>query len=175
MPQQHIPVGLVVARRKAVNPWIDHFWVPLAVLPDMPDVLAWTVLAEEADGAQIYAGAATLTLYSVDTAQLRDNLLTERPQLWVSLRTTGGEPPLDIVGVTADPSEGEGFTEAGADIVQPVPMPHDIAAAVAAFVQEHHVERPFIKRQRRRADPDALGQRPGRGSDRPSEGARDDD
>ena len=30
---------------------------------------------------------------------------------------------------------------------------------VEAFIAEHHVERPFVKRKRDRANPDALGRR----------------
>ena len=37
--------------------------------------------------------------------------------------------------------------------------PAAIKKAVEAFVFEHHVERPFIKRARNRADPEALGRR----------------
>ena len=38
-------------------------------------------------------------------------------------------------------------------------MPEAIQQLVAAFVAEHHVEQPFIKRKRDRADPEALGRR----------------
>jgi hypothetical protein len=38
-------------------------------------------------------------------------------------------------------------------------MPAAVRAIVEAFMTEHHVERPFVKRQRARADPEALAQR----------------
>jgi hypothetical protein len=41
-----------------------------------------------------------------------------------------------------------------------VPMPDAVFDAIAAFIAEHHVERPFFKRKRKAADPDALGHRP---------------
>jgi hypothetical protein len=44
-------------------------------------------------------------------------------------------------------------------MVETVPMPEPIRTALEAFVAEHHVERPFFKRQRDRADPEALGRR----------------
>ncbi len=78
------------------------------------------------------------------------------PLLWVVLRPTGAEPPYDVLAVTADPAEGEAFTEAGNDLVETVPMPDSIAEALEAFIAEHHVERPFFKRQRDRADPTRL-------------------
>jgi hypothetical protein len=83
--------------------------------------------------------------------------------LWVVLRRTEGDPPYRVLLVTADPAEGEGYTAAGDDMVESVPMPESIRAALEAFVAEHHVERPFFKRARDRADPEALARRvPGR-------------
>jgi hypothetical protein len=79
--------------------------------------------------------------------------------VWVVLRPTGVEPPFEVVTVTADPAEGEGLTQAGTDLVEPVPMPERIREFLAAFVAEHHVEQPFYKRRRDRADPEALGRR----------------
>jgi hypothetical protein len=76
--------------------------------------------------------------------------------LWVALRSTGVEPSYEIFAVTADPSEGEAFTEAGGDLVDVVPMPQSVRVVIDGFVAEHHVERPFYKRERDRADPEAL-------------------
>jgi hypothetical protein len=63
--------------------------------------------------------------------------------------------------VTADPAEGEAMTEAGDDLVDSVPMPDVIRDALEAFIAEHHVERPFFKRKRDRAGPEAPGRRAG--------------
>jgi len=38
-----------------------------------------------------------------------------------------------------------------------VPMPDGIWDAIEAFVAQHYVERPFVKRKRNRANPEALG------------------
>jgi hypothetical protein len=53
-----------------------------------------------------------------------------------------------LVAVTADPTEGEGFTDAGNNLVEQVAMPPDIAEVVRQFVAQHHIDRPFVKRQR---------------------------
>jgi hypothetical protein len=161
MPVERLHVGVVVGRRPVDNPWIDHIWTPVAVLPQMPAAEAWSVLGRGAAGEDYYAGAAEIELHSVDTANLRDNLATGAPRLWIALRPTGVEPPLEIAGVTADPAEGEAFTEAGDDIVQTVPMPPEIAHAVAVFIETHHVEREFFKRQRDRATPGGRRRGPG--------------
>ena len=155
-----IPVGVVVERRKAASPWIDVVWRPIGVLAGAPEAAPWTMLETGDDRASFYAGAAEIALYRSETGHYRDNLASGRASLWVSLRPTGVEPPYEVFAVTADPAEGEAWTEAGSDLVDVVPMPEQIAAVVDAFVAEHHVEQPFHKRERERADPQALARRP---------------
>jgi hypothetical protein len=159
-------VGVVVERHKAKSPWVDFVWRPVAVLAGEPAAAPWTVLATTGDATTFYAGAAQIALHRTETTNYRDNLATGSPGLWVALRPTGSEPPYEVFAVTADPAEGEAFTEAGSDLVEQVAMPASIRAIVEAFVTEHHVERPFIKRKRDRADPEALARRPGRRDDK---------
>jgi hypothetical protein len=154
-----IPVGVVVERRKAASPWIDYTWRAVAVLPGEPAATSWTMLCEDVQGATFYAGRADVELHPGDTSNYRDNLSTGQPKLWVVLRPTGAEPPFEIVCVTADGSEGEGFTAAGDDIVEDVPMPEPIWDAVGAFIAEYQVERPFYKRQRNHPDTEFRGRR----------------
>ena len=40
-------VGIVLARRKVDNPWIDHAWTPHAVFWPAPQTEANTVLADD--------------------------------------------------------------------------------------------------------------------------------
>jgi len=64
--------------------------------------------------------------------------------------------------------EGEAMTEAGSNIVEPVPMPEPIRAAIEVFIAEHHQEQVFEKRKRDRANPESLGRRdPSRRGERP--------
>jgi len=154
-----IAVGVVVERRKAQSPWIDFTWKPVAVLAGLPEAAPWTMLSEDGDGATFYAGAAAVELHRTETTYYRDNLGSGAPMLWVALRPTGVVPPYEVFAVTADPSEGEAWTESGSDLVDVVPMPDALRTVIDAFVAEHHVERPFHKRKRDRADPDALARR----------------
>ena len=158
-PLAQIPVGVVVERRKAASPWIDFTWRPVTALPGAPVVAPWTQLSTDGDMVAFYAGAAQVALYRTETAHYRDNLASGSPALWVALRPTNAEPPFDLVAVTADPAEGEGFTQNGDHLVEPVPMPEPVRVIVEAFVAEHHVEQPFVKRKRDRADPEALARR----------------
>jgi hypothetical protein len=159
VPLQRIPIGVVVERRKAKSPWIDYVWQAVSVLPGQPETAAWTVLSEAPDVTLFYAGGAEITLYRTETTNYRDNLASSAPSLWVVLRPTDVDPPYDIVAVTADPAEGEAFTEAGNDLVEAVAMPDAIRDTLDAFIAEHHVERQFYKRKRDRADPEALARR----------------
>jgi hypothetical protein len=167
-PLAQITVGVVVERRKAASQWIDFTWQPVTVLPGQPETAPWTVLSTEGDTVSFYAGSATISLYRGETGQYRDNLASGTPKVWVALRPTGVEPPYDLIAVTADPAEGEGLTQGMDDVVEPVPMPPMIVEFIDAFIAEHHVERPFYKRKRIKADPEALarGAPPHRDRDR---------
>lgn len=149
-------IGVIVERQKAASPWIDFVWRSVAVLPGQPGTQPWTVLSSDGDMTRFYAGAGEIRLYRSETANYRDNLASETPSVWVALRQTEGQPPYEVFAVTADPAEGESFTEAGNDLVEAVPMPDAIRDLVAAFVAEHHVEREFVKRKRDRLDPEAM-------------------
>jgi hypothetical protein len=167
-PLASIPVGVVVERRKAMSPWIDFVWRPIAVLPGLPATEPWTQLDAGADIATFYVGSAVVALFRSEAARYHENLTSGVPSLWVVLRPTDIEPPYEIVGVTADPSEGEAFTQSGTDLVEAVPMPEAARAIIAAFVAEHYVEETFHKRQRDTADPEALARRaPRTKSDKP--------
>lgn len=146
-PERYL-VGVLVDEQKPVTQWADHILQPVAVLPGVPETAPWTVLGPAAYGKRFYAGTAELVFHRTETANYRDNLLSGAPKIWVVLRATGVEPPHELFAVTADPAEGEAFTEIPGDIVETVPMPADIAAALAAFVDKHHVERVFTKRRR---------------------------
>jgi hypothetical protein len=158
-PLVSIPVGVVIERRKAKSPWVDFVWRPVGVLPGVPDAAPWTTLDGDAECTNFYGGAAMIELHRSDTSGYRDNLATGAALLWVVLHPTGGEPPYTIATVTAEPSEGEACTESAANLIETVPMPEPIRAAIADFVDKHHVEHPFIKRKRDPANPEAMARR----------------
>jgi len=147
-------VGVIVRRSPADHKWLDEIWTPEAVLPQAPATPAWTPLGKDGDAELIYAGEAQLELFSSDTAFYRENLLSGDAKLWVALKRDLSTGALEIMKVTADPNEGEICFESGAEIVGTVPVPDDLAQWIADFANEHHVERPFIKRQRDKSGPD---------------------
>lgn len=149
MATETILVGIVLERRLATSQWASHLWLPVAVLPGDPAIAPGTPLGTTDTGERFFAGSFSLDLHRTDTPTYRDNLASGDPRIWISVRS-GSEAALpEFVALTADPAEGEAYTEAGADIVEHVPMAPEIASMLAAFVQTHHVERAFIKRKRR--------------------------
>jgi hypothetical protein len=158
MTESHFSVGVVVAKRKLKGPWAEHAWLPRAVLPAVPAADRWAKLGTDGDDELFYAGPAEIWLERGATAHYGDNLTAAQPSLWISLRPVGGDE-VEVGTATADPYEGEGMAEAIGEIVEAVPMPPEIQAKVAAFYKAFHVERPFIKRQRDRTDPDGMGRR----------------
>ena len=114
-------------------------------------------MSQDNEGATFYAGAAEIALHRTETGNYRDNLaFGERPALGCLARDRRRAADLEVFAVTCDPAEGEALTEAGNDVVDVVAMPEAVQALVSDFVREHHVERPFYKRKRDRADPQAL-------------------
>lgn len=159
-PLLRIRLGVVVERRRSASPWIDFVWRGTAVLPDEADMTPWTLIREQDGAALLYAGAATVDLYRSETERYRDNLTSGTPSVWIVLSPSEGAWPYAVGAITADPAEAEAFTEAGANLVEAVPMPEVLREAIESFIAEHHVEREFVKRERRRADPEALARRP---------------
>jgi hypothetical protein len=158
MAEDRLEVGVLIAKRKLKSLWADHAWLPHAVLPAAPATPPGTRLSAGGDEDVYYAGPFELPLHSSETAHYRDNLASGRPALWVVLQPMAGDE-YEVVAVTADPYEGEALTQGNGEIVEAVPMPPEVQDRIAAFVAAFHVERPFIKRKRDRADPEALARR----------------
>jgi Protein of unknown function (DUF3305) len=114
------------------------------------------VLAAAEDAATFYVGAAAIELYRTETDHYRSNLDSGAPSVWIALRPTGTQPPFALFAVTADPAEGESFTQAGDDLVDAVPMPPAVREILEAFVAEHHIEQPNYRRKRDCAGPETL-------------------
>ena len=146
-------VGLVIERIRLTGPWSDWAWMPAQVLLDVPETPAWAILSHSDDRTRYYAGTFVIELHPSSTGYYRDNLASERPVLWVAMQPAGWEPPMESIAVTVDPTEGEGYTQTGTMVVETLPLPAEIAATVAAFISEHHVERVFEKRQRDKSRP----------------------
>jgi uncharacterized protein DUF3305 len=138
----------MVERRKARSRWVDFLWRPVSVFVGNPSAAPWTALDIESETTIFYAGQAVIELHRTETSNYRDNLASGAPALWVALHPAALRQPYEILAVTADPAEGEAFTDAGNYLVETVRMPAEVVEAVVQFLAEHHVERPFVKRRR---------------------------
>jgi len=154
----------VVERRRAKSAWVDFLWRPVRVFAGEPSAAPWTLLAAEAETTLFYAGEAAIELHRTETTNYRENLGSGAPALWVALRPVASEWAYEILAVTADPAEGEAFTDAGSNLVEAVPMPADVVETIGRFIAEHHVERPFVKRRRQPAEATPARREPGNGS-----------
>ncbi len=152
-----VPVSVLVERRPGATPWAEWSWRAVEVLEDAPaDLPPWTVLREEAGRTLFLAGRAEVALYPTDTANYRENLRADPPLIWVVLRGAEAPPGLRLYTVTVDGGEAHLYAESGTDLLESLVMPARLRAVAEAFVAQHHVERTFHKRQRDRADPEAM-------------------
>lgn len=156
MPQATVfPVGVVIERRQIDSPWQDHVWRPVSVVPGAPPVTEWKELLRGEGWAHYLAATLPLELHRKETAAYKHNLESGHPALYVVLRQQPeGDRPVEVHLVTASPYEAEAYLASGDEIVEPVAMPEPLAEWLAAFVEEHHVEEVFRKRQRDKINPD---------------------
>jgi Protein of unknown function (DUF3305) len=159
-----IMLGVVVERRRSRSPWQDWSWRPVAVILGAPPLgPEWRELVREPDWTRYHAANLPLELSRSETEAYILNLSHTPPRIYVVLRTAGGQAaqPYRPLLITASPVEAEGYLSSGEEIVEGVPMPPPVVAWLEEFVARHHVERPFVKRKRKRGAADTSEQRPG--------------
>ncbi|NYS23527.1 DUF3305 domain-containing protein [Rhodobacteraceae bacterium 2376] len=155
MPQKSVRLGVLALRRPPVTRWGPGELRPSGLLMPVPQTAPNTLVSNMEGVETWYLGARDMTLYSGDTGHHRDNLASGRAALWVAIR---GQDPAraEVVCITADPYEGEGYASDLALMVEALPMPEAIAAMVSEFVAQYHVDMPFKKRKRLPVDPNAM-------------------
>jgi hypothetical protein len=161
-----MPLGVVVERRRSRSPWQEWSWRPVAVILGAPPLEAeWRLLVGEADWTRYHAANLPLALSRSETEAYILNLSQRPPRIYVVLRAAGADSPQPFrpLLITASPVEAEGYLSSGDEIVEGVPMPAPVIAWLEDFVARHHVERPFVKRKRKRGATGAGDERPGGG------------
>jgi hypothetical protein len=148
-----IRLGIVVERRSIAHPWQKERWRPVDVIVGAAEVEGWRPLLAGDGWARWHAATLPLVVHRKETEAYLYNLTSRAPALYVGLRR-GDDPafPWQPFLVTASPWEAFALGEIGGDIVEGVPMPEPVLAWLADFVERHHVDQPFEKRQRRRDD-----------------------
>ncbi|MCI0651214.1 MAG: DUF3305 domain-containing protein [Planctomycetes bacterium] len=144
-------IGVVVDRHALQSQWATHRWHPVAVLLEVPDTAPWTKLSEEGAVARFYAGPATITLVPSESESYLYNLAAREPQVWIILRPREPGPDgrdVELESATVAAGEAEALAGGIDIIVESVPMPQEIAAWVAAFVEAHPSAPKEFKRKR---------------------------
>ena len=149
-----MPLGIVIRRMPGVTRWVRHVWKATAVLPGAAEA-SWKELRREGETVEFHAGTVPLQLFRGETEAYLQELTAREPAIYVILRQTTGETPLDIVLATASPYEAQDYADSGEELVEKVPMPEGLIAWVHDFVARHHEEEVFAKRRRDRARIDA--------------------
>lgn len=142
-----MPLGVVVQRTPGVTRWAKHVWKAVAVLPGAPEA-DWKELRREGDAVEYHAATRPLELYRTDTEAYLQGLSARIPAIYVVMRESEADAPLDVVLVTASPFEAQDYADTGEELVEKVPMPDGLIAWIREFSEAHHEEETFIKRRR---------------------------
>ncbi|MCL4765229.1 MAG: DUF3305 domain-containing protein [Hyphomicrobiaceae bacterium] len=148
-----IPVGVVIARESIDHPWQDCVWRPIGVFLNAPEIEEWRELRRDETSVQYHAATLPLELHRKETPAYQVNLETGAPAVYVVLRNDPGaasEWPVSVHLVTASPHDAQAYGESGIETIELVPMPGPLVELVREFVEVHHVEEPFVKRQRQK-------------------------
>jgi len=148
---ESMQVGIVVERRDSSHPWADHVWQPVAVIPGAPPMDPtgpWKILKRGNGREQYLAGTLDIEVWRTDTEAYLACLTAEPPQVFIVLREDlEGEHEYVPFLATVSAYEAQDYADGGDDIVEGVPMPEEVIAWVQAFVDAHHVDKPFKKRR----------------------------
>ena len=160
-----ITLGVVIARDRIDHPWQEHAWRPVSVFLNAPEASQWRELRREEKSVHYHAATMALELHAKETIGYQANLETGSPLVYVVLRETSDSArPMQVAAITASPYDAEVYGyDMGSEIVGTVAMPDPLIELLEAFVAEHHVEEPFVKRQRQRhhrAEEHKFGQEP---------------
>ena len=153
-------VGVVLERRALADPWRDHVWHAVEVVPGAPADISWREIGHDEGSVRYLAATLPIEMHRKDTEGYRTNITSDDPRVFVVLRQAPDSPlgrEMRPFLATVCPFEAGCYSQSGEETVDTVPMPDEIRAWVEDFVARHHVVEPFVKRQRDRVDPDKMG------------------
>lgn len=146
--QRSIPLGVILRRSPGVTRWAAWTWKAIGVLPAAP-AEHWRLLRRDGDVTDYHAATRELTLYRGETEAYLTALADNPPSVYVIMRALPSEDePLDVVLVTASPFEAQDYCDSAEEIVERVPISPGLIAWINDFIEAHHKEEPFVKRQR---------------------------
>ncbi|MEO0917249.1 MAG: DUF3305 domain-containing protein [Pseudomonadota bacterium] len=153
-----IPMGIVLRRRPGVTRWAKWAWSVAAVLPNAGPG-GFRVLREADEATDFHAATVPLELYHTECDGYRTSLMMTPPSLFVVLNkgeNADNEHGISVHAVTASSDLALDWQDSAEMIVEPVPMPDTVVAAVRTFCEAHFVDTPFVKRKRDKKRIDAV-------------------
>ena len=145
-----MPLGIVIRRAPGVTRWVNHVWKAVAVLPGAGEA-HWKELRRDGETLEYHAATLPLELFRTDTEAYLHGLSTKEPSIYVVMRESEGDQPLEMVLVTASPYEAQDYADTGEELVEKVAMPEGLVAWIRDYVEQHHEHEEFIKRRRDKA------------------------
>lgn len=142
-----LPLGIVVQRVPGVTRWASHVWKAVGVLPGA-NAADWKELRRDGDAVEFHAATVPLELFRTDTEAYKSGLSTKVPSVYVVMRETDDDRPLEIVLATVSPYEAQDYADTGEELVEKVPMPEGLVAFVRDYIDLHHEDETFVKRRR---------------------------
>ena len=147
-----LPLGIVLRRSPAASRWVSWTWTVADVLPGAGPA-DWRELRREGETVEYHAATVPLEFWASDVEAYMTGLAARVPAVYVVMRrTTEADAPheLEVVLATTSPYEAQDYMDSGEEIVEQTPMPEGLVAVVRDFIERHHEEEPFVKRQRDR-------------------------
>ncbi len=145
-----MPLGIVIRRVPGVTRWAKHVWKASAVLPGAGEA-SWKELRREGDTVEYHAATVPLVLYRTDTEAYLHGLSAKEPAIYVVMRESESDDPLDVVLATASPYEAQDYADTGEELVEKVSMPEGLIAWIRDYIEAHHEHEVFVKRRRDKA------------------------
>ncbi len=142
-----MPLGVVIRRVPGVTRWAAYVWKAVAVLPGAGKA-DWKELRTDGDAVEYHAATLPLELFRTDTEAYLHGLSAKVPAIYVVMRPSEGDNPLDVTLVTASPYEAQDYADTGEELVEKVPMPEGLVAWIRDYVELHHEDEVFVKRRR---------------------------
>ena len=112
---------------------------------------SWKELRRDGETVEYHAATVPLELFRTDTEAYMHGLSAKVPSIYVVMRESEGDDPLDIVLATASPYEAQDYADTGEELVEKVAMPEGLIAWIRDYAAQHHEHEVFIKRRRNKA------------------------
>lgn len=153
-----LTIGTIVEERPGVTRWQPKVSVAHSIfLAGEQFESKPKLIYQEGNRRRYFAGLTPLLLHRKETSDYMTNLTSAEPKVFVGLREAVDAEDLAWRPFFASvaPYEAEGYMHGGEEQIDAVAMPGELRLAIQEFIDAHHKNEPFKKRQRTKYfDPD---------------------